>query len=274
MNLLPFVLIILALFATLSTSLLTKGRSLALKQKAYQSYMTAERSAKNATIKAAYDKIPLPKTDKEPKKTPTPKHVKNWRQQLGKQKKARLNIYALLHEQDPPAHLTHTFFALIDELYSNLPLYIEVKKEGKLPAFFDEWKNHDQLSEITYEDESLALLMYKMIKGCVCYDTEEHTGYPPLDDFVHIERSNAGRPMPWRLARPPLLRAYFGQVATSILTLEAENPTTQSTLTRDQLEELLQTHPNIPKHLLCDAVGNTSDVIVVGENDLTQVRHH
>ncbi len=273
MNLLPFILIILALFATLSTSLLTKGRSLALEHKAYKNYMDAERSAKNAMIKTAYDKIPVPKNDKDPKEAPPPQHVKNWRQQSGKQKKARLNIYALLHEEDPDLHLKKAFLALMDELYAGLPIYVELKKEGKLPQFFEQWKTHETLSSMVFEDPDFTLLFYKMKKGCVCYDTETPVGYPPLEDFVHIDRSNAKRPMPWRLARPPLLRAYFDQLTTSILKLEAENTTTQSTLTREQLDELLQTHPAIPKHLLNDSVGNTSDSEFIGTSDLTKVRH-
>ncbi|MCB1108855.1 MAG: hypothetical protein KDK44_04290 [Chlamydiia bacterium] len=277
MNVLPFVLIILALFATLSSTLLTKGRSVALEHKAYKSYMDAERSAKASFIQTTYSKIPVPKNPHRTAVERTAKPCKNWRQQSGKRAKARLNIYALLQSEDPPPHLQKTFLSLMDELYARLPIYVELKAQGRLSAFFNEWKKANSFADIAFDDPDESLLFYKICKGCHCYDTEQGLGYPPLEDFICIERLGSNKPMPWRLARPPLLRAYFGDLAGAILSLEAENqaenPKSQSTLTREELEDLLKIHPTIPRDLLSDAVGNSSDTEILGASDLTQVRH-
>lgn len=277
MNVLPFVLIIVTLFATLSSTLLTKGRSVALEHKAYKSYMDAERLAKASFIQTAYSKIQVPKNPNKTAVERMAKPCKNWRQQSGKWAKARLNIYSLLHDENPPPHLHKTFLSLMDELYAQLPIYVELKAQGRLNTFFKAWKTADSLADIGFDDPDEALLFYKICKGCNCYDTELALGYPPLEDFICIERLGSSKPMPWRLARPPLLRAYFGNLAAHILSLEAENqvdkPGSQSTLTREELDDLLKTHPTIPKDLLSDVVGNTSDAEILGASDLTQVRH-
>ena len=162
----------------------------------------------------------------------------------------------------------------MDELYANLPIYVELKKEGRLPTFFEAWQKTNDFDNVSYDDPDFTLLLYKMRKGCVCYDTEASVGYPPLEDFIALANVHAAnRPMPWRFARPPLLRAYFGQLAATILSLEAENPYTQATLTRRELDELLQDYPDIPTHLLDNAVGNTSDSTIIGASSLTEVRY-
>ena len=118
-----------------------------------------------------------------------------------------------------------------------------------------------------------------MLRGCVIYDTEHHIGYPPLSDFVYIDKVH--RPIPLRTARKPLLRAVFGDLTETILDFETEKltekPTDQSTISWSELQPLLNDHhidTSMLEPLINDARGIPSkEVIETAPNLWTQVRH-
>ena len=278
MNILPFTLVMMAFFALLSTSLMTQSKHAELTAKAYSSYMQAQRMLRKTLVSKSYEKI---RTQKESSsKETSPRVCQNWRQQPSKASLGRLNIYMLLFA-DPHPHLQETFIHLMDELYVNLPIYQALKASNELPAFFSHWKEHTDLTKIAYKNPNYQELLYKMLKGCIRYDLNANNGYPPITDFIIIDETNSHKPMPWRLAKPVLLRAFFGSAITEkILTLESQKqvdqPGNQSTLSTDELQHLFDHEFMDPSilELLNSNTGKSSSTNSIGTDStqLTQVQ--
>ena len=150
---------------------------------------------------------------------------------------SRLSIHAILFNNTPNEQHLICFKNLLRELYGHLPGFTDLD----LDSFIQHWKasaedDRFELAQITYANELEQSIFYKMLKGCAVYDTENQVGYPPLMDFISFDKTPT--PIALRSARPPLLRAAFGDVAKVILAKEAEGDE-HKPLSWGEVEQLL-----------------------------------
>ena len=243
MNILPFVIALLSVLVGLSHAIFHQNTTLRIEQLAYSSYMTAERQARIDGSRKLWDRY-KEKTSKTSQTEQAIQKRKNYRQQDCYRKHGRLNIFALLHTDAPPPHLRKTLEHLLDALYSPMAEYQSLKEQGRLNLFLNEWlsSQSQNFDGVRFEDAAFQRLFYKMMRGCIYYDVDQHEGFPPLEAFVCMQQESQSTPMPWRTARQPLLRAFFGDFAEKILQREAElqeaDPSRMSTLTFDEFNEL------------------------------------
>lgn len=259
MNILPFVIALLGIMIGLSQAIFHQNTTLRIQQRAYSSYMKAERQARIDGSHKLWDRY---KT-KNVQSTPSERDIqpkKNYRQQDCYWEHSRLNIFSLLHTDAPHTHLRKTLERLLDELYGPMKEYCTLKEQGRLKLFMNQWlaSKAKTLGDIRFDDPDFTRLFYKMTRGCVYYDVNKHEGFPPLDAYVCLQEELHSKPMPWRTARPALLRAFFGDLAEKILQKEADlqavDPGRISTLTLEEFNELISAQ-------LSESANNLSELL-------------
>jgi len=106
-----------------------------------------------------------------------------------------LNIYPLLKEGKDIEHDSYEIFAkIIRELYKN-----ELSKKNMEYLLIDALIKKSQetmsaneelfLEKISFDNESLQSLWYKMLKGSKYYNFEKNIGYPSIFEFISFYQS-------------------------------------------------------------------------------------
>ena len=298
MNLLPFILTFIVLFASVHTAVFHRVTSLAIEENAYASFMSLNRCSRNDYVAKKYKDIRCSKESEAggSENTDGPKPIGILRTQIRFKQTRRINIYALLADDEPNAFLLSKVCEILNRCYNNLPEYRAVGSKALilfLKSIFDlehhssfkelmakdkpysgglnlgkegqkirsACKTDDDVDSIESPEEDNAAdgdefcvknfpnsnrtsiyqnLLERMCKGTQYYCLEKMIGYPPLDDLFRIEKSNAHRPLRWRLAPPMFLRVFFGHELASAILLEESRCAQQGiSFGKKALDELL-----------------------------------
>lgn len=217
MNLLPFIIAFLVLFAGINTALFQNVRNTLIEQNAYSNLMHSERAARNEYVRAKYHNIKPVKDNSKDKNPKDPNPVGALRFQARYRQNGRLNVYALLTADEPPQALINAFYELFDRYYQNLPEYKHVNPTHFFEQIKQAFAKSDAQSfkELKLSDPKEQALFHRMCRGTTYYSIEDHEGYPPLDDVFRIEKAGAQRPLRWRVASPATLQAFFGPELTA-----------------------------------------------------------
>lgn len=244
MNVLPFVIVIIALFAGLNATFFLHSRTLMLTEQSYKNYMQAERCARIDGVNNLYKKI---KAGKQPKPDPKPKKikpVKALRNQPQYASNARLNVYSWFISNEPDPKLAEYIIDLCNHIYGNIPEFRQLAKQGKIKAFFEEIAisakscKAESFDSIRLKKESS--LFYKMCRGTSYFDMEKGIGYPPLDQLFRLDEKSAKTPLRWRIATPRMLSQFLGNdLAEKILKAESTLNQQGKQFDKKELDDLI-----------------------------------
>lgn len=231
MNLLPFVAIFLIIITISWNGLFSSYQITSTTEKFLSSYMNIHREIRNKDEVRSYKaktkpkKSTVPKASEE-KKAPTkkPKKFPNPRA-LSKTDNAKLNIAPLFEGKD--AKLEETFSALIKELYAHalFPKDTTLSPADFVKAVLEEGRKLEPslriLETITLASKEMQEIWYKMLRGCNHFHLQTKEGWPPLSAFVIIHKDKERKPICFKQASIPLLKAHFGEeVSQAILSEE------------------------------------------------------
>jgi len=244
MNVLPFIIVIVALFAGLNTTFFSHSRILLLTEQCYKNYMQAERFARIDGVDSFYKKIKAKKTpgeDTDPKKI---EPVKALRYQPQYASNARLNVYSWLFSNEPNLLLQKCIIDLCSHVYGKIPEYQKLAKEEKLTAFFEgisiTAKSCKAKSFDTIRLKNESALFYKMCRGTSYFDIEKGIGYPPLDQLFRLDEKSAKTPLRWRIVTPPMLNRFLGKdLAEKILKAESTLNQQGKQFDKKELDDLI-----------------------------------
>jgi len=143
--------------------------------------------------------------------------------------KAKLNLMPLLKE---PRHLLlyEAAAALIRELYGEEKFF----KQALIKDLEYEVLDHlitqskanpeaETFDTFLPEEPMFREIIYKILKGTPAYSLKEKKGYPPLGDFIILDKKVPDKAVNFCFASPTLLKAFFGEKITQeILNEEKE----------------------------------------------------
>lgn len=273
MNILGFVSMLLIMLGIFFAAFQNAFFSTSKVQKSYIGYAEASRGAQNNWEYNYY---------KSHKKKPVPKDNTNKEFASGKEKKApsipkkteempecaRLNIYALFTEDQPPKDQYQITLRLLNTLYgSNL---LKNADEKFLPKFLDHLiaaaKQEDapkplHLAQLKLKDPNLQPLFYKMLKGA-------KNSYPSLLDYIKISSFGKEDKICLSCANHKMLAALFGEKAGSKLEQTREEKLDRLQISKAKLEEIVLKETNLPpQELFMDLVKITHKS--AGKNAIT-----
>ncbi len=194
---------------------------------------------------------PTPKPETPPPKNKTTTAYISLRLKSILPSVSKWNLSPLISIKNPPPYLQKATILLLEELYGHTSFWKEALiqtpnlGERLLSSLLEknaEKEKPESLSDLFPEDPSLQPLFYKMLKGSTVYNSNEKTGYPPLEDFFCLEPKNT-KTLYFSYASYPALKAFFGNaIAEEIFSLEKEKKETRRTtlpsLTKQELAEL------------------------------------
>ena len=193
----------------------------------------AEKDYKSSLVKKTTDSE-KPKEKKE--ETNKPVVYKNKRQKRSGLDTSKFNLWPLLNTPAPPPALYKSAIRLIQIVYQDADFFKNDPQLARniLDAMIS--KKGDDFAQLFPKDEYLSGIYYKMLKG-------SNTGYPSLEEYFKIEKSN-DPPIRYAYATTPILRAVLGDEATHRI-LEAEKASweanhRQRVLSEEKLRTLLQ----------------------------------
>jgi hypothetical protein len=242
MSFLPFVLSFLLILVLGSSMLFTSFRSTArekamiLAKKNAHLVLISEQAKKE--FKKTQPRDDSGKSEKESKDDESAKFVEHRNDRSGMDD-SKFNLWPLLHQRDPALadFLQDRAAKLIEILYKDADFYnphLAQQIIGEIAG-----KDASNFLELFPEDEKLAAIFYKMVKGT-------NTGYPALDEYFKIESKVEDGKIQFRYASTPVLRAIFGEDLTyKILALERVNWEKNhhtKILTKEQLTQLIKSH--------------------------------
>lgn len=248
MSFLPFVLSFLLILVLGSSFLFTSFRSTSLEK----TLILAQNRAKSTLLSKQADKdyksslvtkSPGPEEPKEKKeKKNKPLVYKNKREKRSGLDTSKFNLWPLLNDKNASIALYKSAIRLIQILYQDADFYKNGRDPHLARNILDAMisKKGEDFAQLFPKDEHLAGIYYKMLKG-------SNTGYPSLEEYFKIEKSN-DPPIRYAYATTPILRAVLGDAATNRI-LEAEKASWEENhrtrvLPEEKLRALLQTHTN------------------------------
>jgi len=253
MNILPLVLGFLLLLSVLSASFFSQTLSTLWEEKALRGYFYAKRRAYNKLESRSFAKICT--------ETPSSSSSSHSFSYVSRREKpalttfSKLNLASLFAQQSPSPFLYETAAQLLRLLYQDTSLSKQGLPKGFEYLLLDHWmgkakqdKEIDSFAALYPQDPKLSTLFYKMLKGTRKYSLEDHSGYPPLEDFFCIDSSK--QPIFFHFASKPLLTVLFGsKVMEEILKIEKEKwekDGKDHSLTKEELRALLSSAPKFP----------------------------
>lgn len=248
MSFLPFVLSLLIILVLGSSFLFTSYRSTSLEKTVilaqHRAHLTLMSKQAEAEYKMSERKKPTvpdnpqtPATKEKKEKIPVYKDKRSKRYGL---ESSKVNLWPLLNDKNKTVSSTlyKSAIKLIQILYQDADFYKEAADPKLAQKILDEMiaKKKDDLTGLFPEDEFLAGIYYKMLKG-------SNTGYPPLGEYFKIEKTDQP-PIQWAYASTPVLRALLGDSTTKTI-LETEKTAWEAnhrtkTLPKETLRVLLQ----------------------------------
>lgn len=162
---------------------------------------------------------------------------------------SKLNIAELIFEEAPSPLLRKSTEKLLIDLYGEKPFIKVADLENWPHALLTELikmgkKKEDiaGLQDLQPEGEPLRTIYYRMLKGSGEYNLQTKQGYPPLSDFISLEK-NERKPIYFCFASYPVLKAIFEEEITNgILQKEKEKSLSEGgrrILTKAELQDLL-----------------------------------
>jgi hypothetical protein len=161
---------------------------------------------------------------------------------------SKLNLFNLLHENNPQLKhtLEQTAIRLMEILYGSCNFYIPYAAHTIVQQMIDQ--KIESLEALVLDDNKLNQVYYKMLKGT-------STGYPPLAEYFCLSKEGQ-KPIHFRYATKPVLRAALGEgFANIVLDLEKKewqkNKAT-TVLSKEELIATIKTHRSslIPESLI------------------------
>ncbi|MEI8328872.1 MAG: hypothetical protein WCG14_02595 [Chlamydiia bacterium] len=182
-------------------------------------------------------------------KEQTHKHFPSHRtaQNLGVHSK--FNIAPLLSAEPENPQIAFILQSLLEQLYGHTAF---IKEAGIDNVCYEivslmqingkKQSSVSELQQLSFEQEPLKTLFYKMLKGSGYYDIATQQGHPPLSDFLSIEKEEK-KPIFFYFASYPVLKAFFGQSLADEI-IEQENRKSQmhgrrKVLSKEELSTLL-----------------------------------
>ena len=170
---------------------------------------------------------------------------------------SKCNIASLFSIEESNEQIASILTNLIEELYGHTSFVKESKIENLAHAIVSNMqrlgkkqKEVFELQDLSPKDEPLKTIFYKMLKGSGYYILEKKEGYPPLADFLYIDKEKK-KPFYFHFASYQLLNAVFGEkLAKQIVELEkikSKAHGNKRTLTKSELYNLLLDSQD-PKH--------------------------
>ena len=255
MNILPFVIGMLLLFVTLSSSFIHEQKSLSTVESAYLSFGKTGRLLLSKMEQERFRSLPEKKNpQQEDKETPSEEEEKktvkdfvSFRiKKLCDVEGSKINLCAVHKENTPIAYETSA--KLITNLYGHTKFFSE-SGENLSYKILDSLLSQSQKIkgekiEDLYPKENIDTVWYKIFRGTKNYNLKKKTGYPPLHHFFTLQPKQ-NRAICFLKASKPVLEAHLGEKVTFSL-LEKEKQKWEETkhkkqaLTKKELQEFLQ----------------------------------
>jgi hypothetical protein len=276
MNILPFVIVLLTILASLSYGFLDKGKVLYYEKELALSYMKVERKLLKELHRNAFKKAPHKKqADTQTLSPKSPSEPPEESDPLTSPRSSaltKMNIFPLFKEECPPELYLiaeNLFFAL----YEHSPFLKQSSGRDSLKHLFKniialgkhslkEKKREENaplemtLFQLYPQEPSQHAVFYKILRGTHLYNLEQSQGYPPLQDFFFIKEETSRPILHFPSLSPKMLEIVFGkEEADCILSKEIEMRTQHpkrhlKTLSKEELLSLL--HEKFPSKLHFD----------------------
>jgi len=281
MNIIPFIISLLLIFAISTNTLIKKKVSDDLVCKSISGYMSASRKSLNNSEDYYFKSIKKNSSNKPKKEKKSKDPLKKKARQINIEN-AKINIYPLImDEKENQIELYNLIASLIKTLYSNKSFYknnlekdllnnilyaleIQVKKNNSL-----------HLANLFLKDSTLQNIYYKILKGTKFYDFDKEIGLPSLLDYVKIE--NTKNKIPIKDVSYELLLSVFNKnIAKEINTLQKEFPI--KNLTKENIKNLCQKyHFRFNEKILdffdfSNSLINLKEKIIVGIDETTNIK--
>lgn len=237
MNILPLIFAFIIVFSLCSSLFIEEKKTTFTEVQNYIAYMKMQRDLHNQLEKKRYSSASSPaknqkKKDKEKDKNLNPNTIYQSRREFYPPLEiSRINISLLIEEPNHPSFdlLYSTTATLLKELYSHASFYTEG------------FENH--ILDTIIEAKDLKTIPYKVLKGTTYYNIASKEGYPPLTEFLFIDKSTKDKPIHFCFATPLLLKSLLGEKLTlEILKREKtkwDKDHKHHTVTKAELQTLL-----------------------------------
>ncbi len=224
MNFLPFVFTFLLVLTLISSFLFSsvmgtarENRIILLQHKAYLNLL----SDQNKELFEPKEKKKKKKgnsqenANKKKNKTKVPKEPRSENDGCDQRK---LNLFRMIHETDPQVKhtLEQTAIRLIEILYGSCDFITSAKTKDIAHTIIQQMtrKEFESFEELTFENEELNQIYYKMLKGT-------NTGYPAFNEYFNLNENLA--PIYFQYATKPVIRAVLGEaLAAQVFDLEKQ----------------------------------------------------
>jgi hypothetical protein len=254
MNILPLVCGLLFVLVLGATTLIKDRMASEIEEKSFNGFMQAGREMQTKIARKLYAAATTPAKKKEAGKPKGKREAvfHSRRESPHPHNASCLNISKLLSKK--PNDLLYQMAAkLIRILYGHANFFKEAETSiadleyRLLDEMIDKGKSANTITDLCPDNPLLRTVFYKMLKGTNQYDLKAAKGYPPLADFISIEREK--KPISFCFASRPVLEACFGDGLTlEILNTEKkkwEKDHIHHTVTQKELRELLMHHPKL-----------------------------
>lgn len=211
MNVLPLVTAFILLFAMGSYSLMSQLRGVLEERTHYLGMLTICRGNATAHQVELFNalegeeakKAKNPQKEKELKDT----DYESFREKNNPSPHSKLHIHDLITQENPLIKQVAT--RLIRLLYEHTAFYVEGFEHEVLDQILVVLKEHPEI-EAFEECLAYAPSLYKVIKGTHTYRLSTNEGYPPLENFLSLQRLDAtAKPIHFTFASRMLLEALF-----------------------------------------------------------------
>lgn len=251
MNILPLVLALMLILSLGAYSLLKESIATHVEERSYLGAMNAESIIRNKLADKQFaekkEKKAVKGVEKAQEKTLKDITYVSRRSKENMPDSAKLNIALLAGDPSDASYplLYETSVHLIRNLYEKAPFYKEGLEYQVLDLFIEKAKKDKEattFAELALSECSLSEVVYKMIKGTNQYTVGTTKGYPPLEDFLVIDRDIKRKPINFCLASKPLLAVVFGDGLTHTIMEEEkrkwEKDHKHHTVKKSDLEQL------------------------------------
>jgi hypothetical protein len=268
MNIVPFIIGLLMIFAIITNTLLNKKVSDDIVSKSISGYMKASRKALNASEDFYFNNLKAKPSLKEQKYKKLNDQEQEPKTREINIENAKINIYQLAIDKENQIQLYDIIASLIKTLYCKKKFYTPNLEKNLLNNVIYALENQikknkkTNLASLILKDFSLQKIYYKILKGTKFYDFDENIGTASLLDFIKIENSNEKIPM--KDASKELLTALFNKkIVTEIMLLQKENP--PKNITEENIITICQKHHFLIDKKILDFFDFSNSLIKVKE---------
>ncbi|NDE82345.1 MAG: hypothetical protein EB051_01850 [Chlamydiia bacterium] len=260
MNILMFISSMLIIFSFISATTSHHSLVLEAEKTSFHGYMQGLRHTRNMWQNKMF--IDATKAMKSKPTTSTrtktgPKKFSSHRRSHNPCLYSKFNIASLFSIEESDQQIASILTNLIEELYDHTSFVKESKVENlahkiviNMQRLGKKQQDVFELQDLSPKDEPLKTIFYKMLKGSGYYALEKKEGYPPLADFLYVDKEKK-KPFYFHFASYQVLHSVFGEKLTEqILELEkikSEAHGNKRTLTKAELDNLLL-NSHDPKH--------------------------